>query len=161
VHDKARVLGQPGLNVRVGVGGVSVHDQMQLQVLGRAALDQPQELEPLFMSVLRPCGELYRRLSKARRDARRSATGHMPQSLISFVVVGFLRRRGSSAPLCEVPRRFTPGRQGELTPDNADAQALVLPMRGRPRSHRRTVRSAPAGVGPITSGRCARIISYS
>ena len=53
VHDEARMLGQPGLHVGVGVRGVVVHDQMQLQVLGRLAVDQPQELQPLLVPVPR------------------------------------------------------------------------------------------------------------
>ncbi len=53
VHDEARVAGQPLLHVRVAVRGVVVHDQMQAQVLGRAALDEPQELEPLAVAVPR------------------------------------------------------------------------------------------------------------
>ena len=51
VHDEARVLGQPLLDVGMLVGGVVVHDQVQLQVLGRLALDQAQEFEPLLMPV--------------------------------------------------------------------------------------------------------------
>ncbi|MGY2680681.1 hypothetical protein ACVWVZ_000015 [Pseudomonas tolaasii] len=44
MHDELRVLGEPGLHVGVRVRAVVVHDQvqLQLQVLGRAPLDQAQ-----------------------------------------------------------------------------------------------------------------------
>ena len=56
VRDEARVLGQLGLHVGVGVGAVVFHDQVQVQVqaVGRLALNQAQELHPLFVTVLPP-----------------------------------------------------------------------------------------------------------
>nr|WP_251011134.1 hypothetical protein [Variovorax paradoxus] len=41
------------LHYGVGVGAMVIHDQMQLLVLGRLALDQAQELQPLRVPVLR------------------------------------------------------------------------------------------------------------
>ena len=49
-----RVRGQPGLDLRVLVGGVVVHDQMQLLV-GVGAGDVPEEDQELLVPVPRSC----------------------------------------------------------------------------------------------------------
>jgi hypothetical protein len=51
VDDETRMLGQPLANLGMPVAGVVVHDQVQLQMLGRLALDQAQELRPLLVAV--------------------------------------------------------------------------------------------------------------
>ena len=53
MHDEARVPRQPLLDIGVAVRGVVVHDQVQAQVLGREAVDEPQELEPFTMAMPR------------------------------------------------------------------------------------------------------------
>jgi hypothetical protein len=53
VHDEARVLAQPSLYLGVVVRGVVVYNQMQRQALGRLAVDQTQELQPLLVAVPR------------------------------------------------------------------------------------------------------------
>ena len=49
----ARVPGQPALHGRGLVGGVVVHDQMNLEIVRDVALDHPQELEELPAAVPR------------------------------------------------------------------------------------------------------------
>lgn len=53
VRGGTRMAGQPLLHRGVAVRGVVVHDQMQAQVLGRTAVDQPQELQPFAVPVPR------------------------------------------------------------------------------------------------------------
>lgn len=52
VHDEPWVPGQLGLHVGDDVRAVVVRDQVPLQVLGRLALDQARELQPLISSAL-------------------------------------------------------------------------------------------------------------
>ena len=47
------VAPQPSFHLGMLVGGVVVHHQMDLFVMGGLALDQTQELQPLFMGVFR------------------------------------------------------------------------------------------------------------
>jgi len=51
VHMKARVLGEPRLNIGMLVRGVVVADQMHFFVLGRFPVDLAQVHEPLLMAV--------------------------------------------------------------------------------------------------------------
>ena len=51
-----RVLGQPGLDLRMAGGAVVVHEEVQDQVLVRIAVDQLEELRPFFISVAGPPG---------------------------------------------------------------------------------------------------------
>ena len=53
MHDEARIAVQPLLPLGVVVGGVVVHEQMQAQVLGRTAVGEPQEFQPIAMAVPR------------------------------------------------------------------------------------------------------------
>ncbi len=41
---EARVLGEPGVDVGVGVGAVVVDDQVQLELAGKLAVEVTQEL---------------------------------------------------------------------------------------------------------------------
>jgi hypothetical protein len=50
---KALVLGQPLLNLGVLVCGVVVDDQMQVLILGRAAIDHLEESQPLLVAMQR------------------------------------------------------------------------------------------------------------
>jgi len=52
MHVEALVLLKPSLHFRVFVRGVIVHDQMQLKMLGRFAIDLFEKLQPLLMAVL-------------------------------------------------------------------------------------------------------------
>lgn len=52
MHVEAFVLLKPGLHFRVFGRGVIVHDQMQLKVLGRFAIDLFEQFQPLLMPVL-------------------------------------------------------------------------------------------------------------
>ena len=53
MHVEAGILGQPGLNVGMFVGGVVVGDQVQWLVLGGLSVDPAQERQPLDMGVVR------------------------------------------------------------------------------------------------------------
>jgi len=87
MHDEAGMLGQPLLNVGMLMGGVVVHDQVQLQVFARAAVDQTQELEPLLM----PMPLLAHRNDRAVQRVER---GKQRGRAVAFVVVG----HGAGAP---------------------------------------------------------------
>ena len=52
IHVEAFVLLKPSLHFRVFVRGVIVHDQMQLKMLGRFAIDLFEKFQPLLMPVL-------------------------------------------------------------------------------------------------------------
>jgi hypothetical protein len=52
MHLEAFVLLKPSLHFRVFVRGVIVHDQMQLKMLGRFAIDFFEKFQPLLMPVL-------------------------------------------------------------------------------------------------------------
>ncbi len=77
-----RVPGQPALHGRGLVGGVVVHDQMDLEIVRDVALDHPQELKELPAAVPREAlsddgangdvegGEQRRGKSWARRRQR-------------------------------------------------------------------------------------------
>lgn len=52
MHVEAFVLLKPSLHFRVFVRGVIVHDQMQLKMLGRFAIDLFEKLQPFLMPVL-------------------------------------------------------------------------------------------------------------
>ena len=52
MHLEALVLFNPGLHFRVFVRGVVVHDQMQLELLGRFAIDFFEIFQPFLMPVL-------------------------------------------------------------------------------------------------------------
>jgi len=81
------MLGEPGLNVGVLVGGVVIDDQMQLQVLGRLAVDQTQKLQPLLVAM--PL--LAQRDDRAVEGVERSEEG---RCAVPLVVV----RHGAGAP---------------------------------------------------------------
>jgi hypothetical protein len=51
MHVEAGMLGQPSLDRRVFMGGAVVSDQMQVEALGRAAVDEPQEFEPFLVTM--------------------------------------------------------------------------------------------------------------
>jgi len=53
VDVKTLVLGQPLLNLGVLVCGVVVYDQMQVLILGGAAIDHPEESQPLLVAMQR------------------------------------------------------------------------------------------------------------
>lgn len=52
MHVEALVVLNPSLHFRVFMRGVIVHDQMQLKMLGRFAIDPFKKLQPLLMTVL-------------------------------------------------------------------------------------------------------------
>lgn len=52
MHVEALVPFKPSLHFRVFVGSVIIHDQMQLKMLGRFAIDLFEKLQPLLMPVL-------------------------------------------------------------------------------------------------------------
>ena len=52
MHVEAFVLLKPSLHFRVFVRGVIVHDQMQLKMFGRFAIDFFEKLQPLLVPVL-------------------------------------------------------------------------------------------------------------
>lgn len=47
MHVEARMFGQPGFDRRVFMGGIVVGDQVQVEALGGAAVDEPKEFEIL------------------------------------------------------------------------------------------------------------------
>src|SRR5665213_1600480 len=51
VEMEARMLGQPGLHVRVGVSAVVVDDQMHIEPSGHVAVDGLQEDQELAVAV--------------------------------------------------------------------------------------------------------------
>jgi hypothetical protein len=52
MHVDAFVPLKPGLHFRVFMRGVVVHDQMQLELLGRFSIDLLEKLQPFLMPVL-------------------------------------------------------------------------------------------------------------
>jgi class 3 adenylate cyclase len=81
VHDEARVPRQPLLNLGVAVRGVVVHDQMQRQMLGRAAIDEPQELEPFTVAMPRLAHRDHAAVERVERCEQRCRA-------MALVVVG-------------------------------------------------------------------------
>ena len=51
VQVEARPLRPPGAHFRMLVGGIAVDHQMQVEILRRLLVDQPQECEKLLMAV--------------------------------------------------------------------------------------------------------------
>src|SRR5439155_14105609 len=51
VDVESRMPLQPALDGGMFVGGIVVHDQMELFVIGGSIVDQPQEVKPLRMAV--------------------------------------------------------------------------------------------------------------
>ncbi len=52
MHMEARMFRQPSLHFCVLVCRIVIHDQMQLEVLGRFLVDFLEESQPLLMAVL-------------------------------------------------------------------------------------------------------------
>jgi len=59
MHMQARVFGQPGFDRRVFVGGIVVGDQVQVEALGRATVDEPKEFEPFLVTTCRFTSRWY------------------------------------------------------------------------------------------------------
>ena len=72
VQVKAGVLGQPGLNVGVLVGGVVVEDQVEIKCLRRLPVDGPQEAQELVMTVAPHALSDYRTGGDIERGKQRS-----------------------------------------------------------------------------------------
>ena len=51
MHVEAGMLGQPSFDCGMLVGGVVVSDQVQVEAVGRAAVDEPQEFEPFLVTM--------------------------------------------------------------------------------------------------------------
>ena len=81
MHDEARMPSQPIPHVVMPVRGVVVRDQVKAQMLGRAAVDELQELQPYSVTLAR----LARRDCAAIQcvERRKQRGGAMP-----LVVVG-------------------------------------------------------------------------
>jgi hypothetical protein len=90
VHDEARVSGQPLLHLLgVAVCAVVVDDQMRAQVLGRAAFDEPQELQPLAVAMPRLAHQDHAAVQRVERRKQRGRA-------MALVVVG----DGTDTPCC-------------------------------------------------------------
>src|SRR5438094_9911766 len=59
VHVEAAVLGQPGFDRRVLMGGVIVGDQVQIERLGRGAVDGSPNAPPLHGRDVALCNARY------------------------------------------------------------------------------------------------------
>lgn len=51
MHMEARMFGQPGFDRWMLMGGIVVGDQVQVEALGRAAVDEPKEFEPFLVTM--------------------------------------------------------------------------------------------------------------
>src|SRR6201993_2605938 len=82
VHVEAAVLGQPGFDRRVLMGGIVVGDQVQIEGLGRAAVDGSQEPQPFLVAMAlhalpdHPTGGDIERGEQRRRAVALVVVGH-------------------------------------------------------------------------------------
>src|SRR5437879_2183633 len=81
VELESRVLGQPGLDLGMGMSPVVVEDQMQFQVFAELAVEAGQELEELLVAVTEMNLAYHRALEQIQGGEESSRT--MPLVVVS------------------------------------------------------------------------------